>query len=103
MASSSTAVLPGFEDWLCGVLEAAGADGEVYGGYIGGSLATMEGSSREEMEETLQEILSVCVVSRRYCSLCYTSHCRERGREGEREGEGEREREREGDRGRECV
>ena len=70
MASSSTAVVPGFEDWLCGVLEAAGADGEVYGGYIGGNLSTMEGSSREEMEETLQEILSVCVVSR------------ERGREG---------------------
>ena len=51
-----------FEEWLSGVLDAAGADGEVYGGYISGSLGTMEGSSPEEIEETLIEILSVCVV-----------------------------------------
>ena len=51
-----------FEQWLSDVLDAAGADGEVYGGYISGSLGTMEGSSQEEMEETLMEILSVCVV-----------------------------------------
>lgn len=58
MASSSS----DFEEWLCGVLEAAGADGEVYGGYISGSLATMEGATREEIHENVQEILSGCVV-----------------------------------------
>lgn len=58
MASSS------FEEWLCGVLESAGVDGEVYGGYISGSLATMAGSPREEVEETVQDILSGCLVRR---------------------------------------
>lgn len=58
MASSSS----DFGEWLCGVLEAAGADGEVYGGYISGSLATMEGATREEICENVQEILSGCVV-----------------------------------------
>ena len=58
MASS----VPDFEEWLCGTLEAAGVDGEVYGGYISGSLAAMEGSAREEIEETVEEILSGCVV-----------------------------------------
>ena len=51
-----------FEEWLCGVLEAAGADGEVYGGYISGSLAAMTASSREEIEETVQDILSGLLV-----------------------------------------
>lgn len=58
MASSPSC----FEEWLCGVLEAAEADGEVYGGYISGSLATMEGATREEIHENVQEILSGCVV-----------------------------------------
>ena len=58
MASSSS----GFDEWLCGVLEVAGVDGEVYGGYISGSLATMEGTTREEIHENVQEILSGCVV-----------------------------------------
>ena len=52
-----------FEEWLCGVLEAAGVDGEVYGGYIGGSLATMGGCPREEIEETVNEVLAGCMVS----------------------------------------
>ena len=52
-----------FEEWVCGVLEAAGVDGEVYGGYISGSLATIEGSLREEIEETIQDILSGSLVT----------------------------------------
>ena len=53
-----------FEEWLCGVLEAAGVDGEVYGGYISGSLAAMGGCPREEIEETVSEVLAGCMVSR---------------------------------------
>ena len=56
MASSA------FSDWLCVVLETAGVDGEVYGGYISGSLAAMTGSPREDVEETVQDILSGCLV-----------------------------------------
>ena len=52
-----------FDEWLCEVLESAGVDGEVYGGYISGSLATMTGSPREDVEETVQDILSGCLVS----------------------------------------
>lgn len=59
MASSNA---PPFDEWLSGVLETAGVDGEVYGGYISGSLATMDGSPREEMLETLNDILSGCLV-----------------------------------------
>ncbi|CAI8029094.1 Coiled-coil domain-containing protein 43 [Geodia barretti] len=55
MASSA------FSDWLCVVLETAGVDGEVYGGYISGSLAAMTGSPREDVEETVQDILSGCL------------------------------------------
>ena len=58
----------------CGALEAAGVDGEVYGGYISGSLAAMEGSAREEIEETVEEILSGCawcVVNRSCITFLY--------------------------------
>ena len=61
-----------FEEWLCGVLEGAGADGEVYGGYISGSLAAMNGSPREEIQETVEEILSGCVVSEHTVTVSYT-------------------------------
>ena len=52
-----------FEEWVAGVLDAVGVDGEVYGVYISGSLDTAEGMSGEEMTETVMEILSVCLVS----------------------------------------
>ena len=52
-----------FEEWVAGVLDAVGVDGEVYGAYISGSLDTAEGISGEEMTETVTEILSVCLVS----------------------------------------
>ena len=51
-----------FEEWLCGVLESAGADGEVYGGYISGTLAAMSGSPSEETEEAIRDILSASLV-----------------------------------------
>ena len=59
MASPSSSP---FQEWLCGVLEDGGVDGEVYGGYISGSLAAIGGSSREEVQETLEETLSGCLV-----------------------------------------
>ena len=60
MASKDTMDL---ELWLSELLNSVGVDGEVYGGYISGTLATMEGSSQSEMEEALVDILTGCVVS----------------------------------------
>ena len=59
MASKDTMDL---ELWLSELLNSVGVDGEVYGGYISGTLSTMEGSSQSEMEETLVDILTGCVV-----------------------------------------
>ena len=59
MASKDTMDL---ELWLSELLNSVGVDGEVYEGYISGTLATMEGSSQSEMEETLVDILTGCVV-----------------------------------------
>ena len=53
-----------FDKWLSGVLEGVGVDGEVYGEYISGSLAAMDGSPPEEIQETVQDILSGCLVRR---------------------------------------
>lgn len=51
-----------FDSWLVDLLNSNGIDGEVFGEYIGGTLCTMKGSSKEEIEEALNEILSGCVV-----------------------------------------
>lgn len=50
---------PSVESWLEERLNAAGADGEVFGSYIYG---TLKSSSPEEVEEALLEILQGCVV-----------------------------------------
>lgn len=52
-----------FEQWLRDHLDSHGADGEVFGDYISGTLNTMEESSEEEIFESLLEILQGCVVS----------------------------------------
>ena len=51
-----------FEKFLRDALDDAGVDGEVYGGYISGSLGAMEGSPSSDIETMLQETLSVCLV-----------------------------------------
>lgn len=56
------------ELWLSELLNSVGVDGEVYGEYISGTLATMEESSQSEMEEALVDILTGCVVSVRIYS-----------------------------------
>lgn len=62
-ALEDTSTALSLDEWLCSVLETGGVDGEVYGGYICGSLSTMSGSDREEIVETIQDILSGCLVS----------------------------------------
>ena len=58
MASS-----PGdFECWLAERLNAAGIDGEVFSGYISGTLSSLEDPSPDETQESLVEILQGCVV-----------------------------------------
>lgn len=58
-----------FGPWLTGVLDSAGIDGEVFGGYISGTLDTLEGATFSEVEESLLETLQGCLVS----LLIYTS------------------------------
>ena len=48
--------------WLRGYLDSAGVDGEVFSGYITGTLSTLEGSSEAEIQESLLEVLQSCVV-----------------------------------------
>ena len=52
-----------FDTWLSVCLNAAGLDGEVFSGYISGTLGTMEDSSPQEIEESLLDILQGCLVS----------------------------------------
>ena len=61
MASSEMAL--DFDSWLKELLHSHGADGEVFGEYISGTLATMEEASRDEINENLVDILCGCVVS----------------------------------------
>ena len=53
----------GLELWLRELLDSYGADGEVFGEYISGTLNTMEDSPEDEIYESLLEILQGCVVS----------------------------------------
>ena len=53
-----------FESWLVELLDSVDADGEVYAGYISGTLQTLEGSTPSEIEEALGEILSACLVTK---------------------------------------
>lgn len=52
-----------FDGWLRGCLDSAGVDGEVFSGYISGTLNTLEGSTPSEIQESLLEILQSCLVS----------------------------------------
>ena len=51
-----------FNSWLKHLLDNHDVDGEVFGEYIGGTLATMEDSTAEEISENLRDILSAYVV-----------------------------------------
>ncbi len=51
-----------FDGWLSGFLDGLDVDGEVYGGYIGGTLRTLEGAGPDEVEEALSDILTACLV-----------------------------------------
>ncbi len=54
--------VPDFEGWLSDFLEGLNVDGEVYGGYISGTLRTLEGAGPDEAEEALSDILTACIV-----------------------------------------
>lgn len=51
-----------FEGWLSGCLDSAGVDAEVFGGYISGTLNTLEGATDADIEEALLEVLQGCMV-----------------------------------------
>lgn len=51
-----------FQAWLTERLDAAGTDGEVFSGYISGTLSSLEGAEASEVEESLLEILQGCLV-----------------------------------------
>lgn len=53
---------PKFDEWLLDYLEGLNVDGEVYGGYISGTLRMLEGAGPDEAEEALSDILSACLV-----------------------------------------
>ena len=51
-----------FDGWLTELLNSLDVDGEVYSGYISGTLTTLEGTEEEEVEEAMVNILSACLV-----------------------------------------
>lgn len=51
-----------FDSWLAGRLDSAGTDGEVFSGYISGTLDSLDGATSSEVEESLLEILQSCLV-----------------------------------------
>ena len=51
-----------FVDWLTGLFNGLGLDGDVYGSYIGGTLSSLGDASLGEVEESLEEILDSCLV-----------------------------------------
>ena len=53
----------GFDLWLIELLHSLDVDGEVYGGYISGTLEAMDDVAQGEIEEALVDILIGCVVS----------------------------------------
>lgn len=52
----------GFQAWLTERLDMAGTDGDVFSGYISGTLGSLEGAEASEIEESLLEILQGCLV-----------------------------------------
>lgn len=52
-----------FDSWLPSYLDSVNVDGEVFAGYISGTLRTLEGAAPNEVEESLLEVLQSCVVS----------------------------------------
>ena len=52
-----------FDLWLIELLHTLDVDGEVYGGYISGTLGAMDDVPQGEIEEVLVDILMGCVVS----------------------------------------
>ena len=52
-----------FSIWLEGVLDSLNMEKEVYVGYITGTLEALDGCPAVEMESSIAEVLSSCVVS----------------------------------------